>query len=217
MRYIVENRLGSALIVEDDVDWDVRIKSQLTSFAIGTHTLYNSVFTPAAVSPYGDDWDVLWLGHCMEASQLPEEPAWRANRVILPPDASVPQRHYLKGHDQDLLEPYDNHTRMIHFSAGPVCTYAYALSQKGARKALYELGVRQLEDPFDVALAWWCIDKNDYDIQASCVSPRPPFFHSHVFQGAVGKASDINDNTAPFRSCLDGLCKVECEAQTLSI
>lgn len=36
---IVEQNLTSALILENDVDWDIRLKQQLRSFALGAHLL----------------------------------------------------------------------------------------------------------------------------------------------------------------------------------
>lgn len=84
--------------MEDDGDWDVRIRDQLQDFALSSHALtqplagtkhggYADITYPKppdtlpssvpdlefdrlpvtvapASSPYGDEWDVLWLGHC---------------------------------------------------------------------------------------------------------------------------------------------------------
>jgi hypothetical protein len=94
----VRRNLSSALIFEDDADWDVRLRDQLRNFALSSRALTQPLagvepFTyadatyphpsdtspaslndfafdslPATVapasSPYGDEWDVLWLGHC---------------------------------------------------------------------------------------------------------------------------------------------------------
>lgn len=57
MREIVASNVQSALVLEADVDWDVRIKAQLA--AVSAH-LPNTT----ATAPYGLDWDVMWLGHC---------------------------------------------------------------------------------------------------------------------------------------------------------
>lgn len=40
---IVEQNLSSALIIEDDSDWDIRLKSQLKDFAAGVHLLVQPV------------------------------------------------------------------------------------------------------------------------------------------------------------------------------
>jgi hypothetical protein len=83
------------LILEDDIDWDIRLKSQLQTFAHAPQMLLsrpNAITYPSPtdrrggeeekahvnsyilksttwpagtnISPYGDDWDILWLGHC---------------------------------------------------------------------------------------------------------------------------------------------------------
>lgn len=95
---MVRRNLSSALILEDDADWDVRLRNQLQDFALSSRTLtqplarseqgryadvtypHPSDTSPSSVeditfdsrprtvvpvtSPYGDEWDVLWLGHC---------------------------------------------------------------------------------------------------------------------------------------------------------
>ena len=68
---ILDNNLSSALIVEDDADWDVSLKSQLTQPALGSRHVLNAS-TTEPVFPYGDGWDMLWLGHC--AQDKPSKP-----------------------------------------------------------------------------------------------------------------------------------------------
>ncbi|KAL3457118.1 hypothetical protein BJX64DRAFT_280868 [Aspergillus heterothallicus] len=50
-------------IMEDDTDWDVSLKTQLQTFAIAVRAL-QGLDDCTTNSPYGDDWDILWLGHC---------------------------------------------------------------------------------------------------------------------------------------------------------
>jgi hypothetical protein len=138
---IVRENITSALILEDDADWDVRIKLQMRDFAVaaraftqphslkteGPHlgqvTLAESfrrnhpsvtdltlsrlgefhLPTPQ-LTPFGDDWDVLWLGQC--STEFPEEDRSDTNqrwtppplRIIIPNDPTVPAPQHLKGH-----------------------------------------------------------------------------------------------------------------------
>ncbi|KAL8414586.1 hypothetical protein RB594_005713 [Gaeumannomyces avenae] len=98
LRTIVEEGLETALILEDDIDWDVRLKAQLQTFSLAsqaflqpldghphgrslsallldegdaTTTLLRIPQLPHQPqgSPYGTGWDVLWLGHC--GTELP--------------------------------------------------------------------------------------------------------------------------------------------------
>ena len=56
---ILDNNLSSALIVEDDADWDVNLKTQLTQFALGSRHILNALTFSEPLSPYGDGWDML--------------------------------------------------------------------------------------------------------------------------------------------------------------
>ena len=57
----VASDLDTAMIIEDDVDWDVAIKERLPliSDAVGNFSRVD----PSDPAPYGRSWDILWLGH----------------------------------------------------------------------------------------------------------------------------------------------------------
>jgi hypothetical protein len=94
---MVLTNISSALILEDDADWNVRLRSQVQDFALSTLALTHPLLpsksryadpthpvpqssavtpvtemsikslpstVPPTISPYGDNWDLLWLGHC---------------------------------------------------------------------------------------------------------------------------------------------------------
>lgn len=237
VRRIVEEGLESALIMEDDMDWDVRLKPLLEVVATGVRSvsaglpdrLFASGRRGAAKggmpsSPYGDDWDILWLGHCGEPfpEDLPEpeirglaadDPARAAmsRKFTVLDDATVPPLHKITGIVN--FTAHAEHTRWVHVTAAPICTFAYALSQRGARKVLYDLSVDRLNGPFDNALAWLCrravrdwgsilkgqrgegakvdTDKGDRGLDAKCFSVTPPVFFHHKARGPVSGDSDI--------------------------
>src|ERR1700712_3532369 len=54
---IVHEKVSSAMIFEDDADWDVALKMQLVQFARGSRFILNTTESEATHSPYGDDWD----------------------------------------------------------------------------------------------------------------------------------------------------------------
>ncbi|KAI0195720.1 hypothetical protein EV127DRAFT_499616 [Xylaria flabelliformis] len=251
MQMIVAWDLGSALVLEDDVDWDVRLKTQMGTFAkaarmwlgveqekyrrisrlrdlkttglqrlrrwlIGlvpssfsegtkkqdskvestmgpessskvdyrraveegheqdTITLppnlhLNPGYGTHAKSPYGDDWDILWLGHC--GADLPttrREPlSSRRNHfsppltISIPDDATVPAPKHLKPHPfalhDKLGEVYPPHTRIVHAVDGNVCSLAYAVSQTGARKLLRRFRRKGFVDQWDLMLRDYCM------------------------------------------------------------
>ncbi|GAP87482.2 putative glycosyltransferase family 25 protein [Rosellinia necatrix] len=193
VRRIVEEGLESALIMEDDMDWDVRLKTQLEQIAKGARSIFPSRARPS--SPYGDGWDVLWLGHCGEI--FPE---------TLPENAGKPEHPKFTIHNDKTVPPlsqitglidfkrYAEHTRWVHVSGGPICSFAYALSQSGARKVLLDLSVDHLGGAFDNALADFCRDGasgSEDGLQAKCISVTPPVFFHHRAKGQVTKDSDI--------------------------
>ena len=195
---VVKNNYTSALIVEDDVDWDVRLKSLLKEFAVSNNVLEKHTGTfefpdlpatlPPQHSPYGNDWDLLWLGHC--GMNIPGD-----NIVIRQNDPTVPEKQYL--HSWDMEEPtplgiFPHHTRVVMAQVGePVCSLGYAISQKGARSILYNLGLRALDAPFDVSLRYWC-QGNKGNEQHNCPGVIPQLFDHYRRKGPKSRDSDIN-------------------------
>lgn len=214
---MVEENISSALILEDDADWDVRLKQQLMDIAEGTRLLlgmakqeplfqannlptggdHTAMSDAASVpsqplqrpphSPYGDDWDLLWLGHCGET--FPERiPGHEVVDL-----ASARYTYYALRGDETMPPPpnasswiggdlrREPGTRWVHFSGGPTCSAGYALSQAGARKVLHALGVGgTLIAPLDNAMAALCRDHTPWDAAragaslVSSVTSQPP-------------------------------------------
>ncbi|KAI1275979.1 hypothetical protein F5Y07DRAFT_367759 [Xylaria sp. FL0933] len=194
IRRIVEEDLESALIMEDDMDWDVRLKHQLEKIAEGAR----HVMPPSknSTSPYGDAWDVLWLGHCGEIfpEVLPENEGKPIHpKYTIPDDETVAPLDKVTG----LVDfaKYPEFTRWVHISGGPICSFAYALSQAGARKVLLDLSIDHLGGPFDNALAGFCRDGasgNLDGLRAKCLSVTPPIFFHHRAKGRFDGDSDIH-------------------------
>lgn len=204
---VVEENWASALILEDDVDWDVRIKSQLQDFAIGSDYIMRTDNTdpiwyhqmapgqPPKTSPYGDGWDVLWLGHCGMGLDENETIALRAD------DFTAPEAHYYRSYIPDGVPPlinYPNHTRAVTAGSEKTCSLAYAVSQAGARKLLYELGMERLSYAFDLMLRNWCEGLNGRQKHA-CISVMPPLMEHHRPIGAVAADSDITEYNGELR------------------
>ncbi|PQE07973.1 glycosyltransferase family 25 protein [Rutstroemia sp. NJR-2017a WRK4] len=205
VRAIVERNLTSALILEDDMDWDYRLKSQLLTFSSGSHFVqypHSSSMPSSFHSPYGDNWDLLWLGHCGEVfpetldeykDRTPNDPEIEllSRKYIITSDPTVPPATHFKGF-QNLTQ--HEHTRWVHTTGGPICTFAYALSQSGARKVLWDMSVDKLAGPFDNALAGLCRwGRTSSKLGMRCVSVTPGVFMHHKAKGWVGGDSDIQN------------------------
>ncbi len=169
------------------------------------------------VTPYGDDWDVLWLGHCgTELPSPPPEPPRAGGskakpkpqptqlsrlQVTIPNDITVPVPKHLKPHPfalQDALgELFPPHTRVVHAATGTLCTQAYAVSQRGARKLLYQFGLETFTTGWDLMLKDWCDGlymgksgaKGETEPMPQCLTVQPPRF-SHYLVNREG-SSDI--------------------------
>ena len=138
MREIVDKGYGSALIFEDDADWDMRLKDQLRDFAIASNGLLSQYpgnheprFANQAgvyvdyddlaaqlraedakiqtpASPYGDGWDVLWFGNC-GARMSAHTDQWQPLPIVRQGDPTVaPVEEYVHW-DWGDPHPYDNY------------------------------------------------------------------------------------------------------------
>ncbi len=79
--------------MESDSDWDMRVKDIMTGVAEGAQNLVDWPFqpsndierfgTPFDPSPYGDNWDIIWIGHCGSSN-------YGNGRIYAINDTSVP-------------------------------------------------------------------------------------------------------------------------------
>ncbi|KIN05436.1 glycosyltransferase family 25 protein [Oidiodendron maius Zn] len=191
IRSIVENKISSVFILEDDADWDIRLPFQMRDLAKGIRQLSGVSPTEKQHSPYGDDWDVIWPGHCGD-----EMPKHEDQLYIIEHDETVaPKEHqtWLKG-----LAEYPEGTRLIQRAGAPICSFGYGVSYRGAQKLLMALAVKGMGAlAFDNALATLCRD-GFLDVQ--CYSVQPELIHHHRSAGSLSRDSDIlGGDTGKFR------------------
>jgi hypothetical protein len=230
---IVRRNLSSALILEDDTDWDIRIRDQLRDFALSSRALIQPLaempsayadptypFPPdplpespaeipfdglpitvaPEISPYGDNWDLFWLGHCgmQFPPQTVEGPP--SGRVIHRDDETVPQGRYMYTLAPPfmLLDTYPDHTRVVHHVQEGVCSLAYAVTQHGARMMLQEIALKDVTDAFDILLRFFCNGSNGRG-RHNCLASQPALFNHHRPAGPDRAQSDIGDHGEGFR------------------
>ncbi|KAL4800677.1 hypothetical protein BDV19DRAFT_383694 [Aspergillus venezuelensis] len=189
MRRIVSERIQSAMIMEDDVDWDVSFKTQLQSFAIAVCTLQSPEATNPT-SPYGNDWHILWLGHCGIDCKN-EQPYF-----LTPKDPTiVPPGHFLPyWRDIPPLERPDD-ARFTCEISDSACSIVYAVTLRGTQRILAALsvapaGIAEKVDigaQFDVSLGRLC--GAGY---LRCFAPYSSLMGGFKAAGSAGKGSDIN-------------------------
>lgn len=160
-------------------------------------------------SPYGDSWDVLWLGHCGMrrpvvgmgqpfgdlARQIPKGHVVHAN------DDTVPEPHYIGVFDNPghpgFRRDFANHTRVYHNAFDGICSLAYAVSQSGARKLLYESGIRAYNDAFDIMLRQFCDGQAGHEKHV-CLTVQPALFDHHRPVGQVQHNGETRKTAVTF-------------------
>ncbi|TQS33688.1 hypothetical protein Golomagni_05956 [Golovinomyces magnicellulatus] len=233
VREIVERNLTSALIMEDDIDWDINLKHQLTNFAQANRALTqplarypsgymdpsfpsSSTETNKALddfpfdalpqtlepkkSPYGDDWDLLWFGHCGMAFPTAAKTKIPKGRVMQYNDRTAPAKKHLWGFPKPftLVDKYPDHTRAVHHVQEGVCSLAYALSQRGARKLLHQIALMDVTDAYDILLRFFCEGEHGRT-KGVCMTVQPPLFGHHRPTGPLSSSSDIGNHGDGFR------------------
>ncbi|ORY66311.1 uncharacterized protein BCR38DRAFT_366772 [Pseudomassariella vexata] len=171
LSYMIEREWATALIMEDDVDWDIAIKEQFALVAPHIRSVTQS-WSSSARLPYGNKWDLLWVGHCGDA--IP-----KSGGVYIFDDTLPRTADYRENNGRHIQLTSKPQQRVIHISDGPVCTYAYALTLAAARK-VFQHSRNGVENIITTDLRQWC--------QAgflTCVTVNPELFHHHKKAGEV--------------------------------
>ncbi|PSK40018.1 Procollagen galactosyltransferase 1 [Elsinoe australis] len=186
LKFVILNGWGSALILEDDMDWDVDVRKQTPSIANAVVKLTGGRRTDRA--PYGLEWDVMWLGHCSDPP-----PNEKGTIVWFKDNTTIPLEKY-RGLNPHIKEVAKEGQRGVHHSINPVCTFAYAVSAVGARKTLAHASLGH-GGAFDLMLMHACQDK-----VLDCVSVNPEIFNP--YHTAEGDTSEVRagDNNAEFNA-----------------
>ncbi|KAL3420063.1 Procollagen galactosyltransferase 1 [Phlyctema vagabunda] len=182
---MVQEEVATALLFEDDADWDIMLKEQLVEFARGTRYLQNS--TGLTFSPYGDNWDVLWVGQCISKNNEQVDQKYyviRDDPTVAPPELREEQKPY-----PNLSPPAlsGNFTRIVHEPYYGRCTFGYAISLRGAQKLLYHQGLSKDGTTIDRGINRFCSRR---DLGARCYAPYPGLVGTHKAAGDTTKDSD---------------------------
>ncbi|KAL4755434.1 hypothetical protein BDW72DRAFT_189193 [Aspergillus terricola var. indicus] len=192
--YVSCNEASKAALLTSPTRIGITITGQLsTRLDVRTSTLCNGCGRRSrwsSSSPYGDDWDILWLGHCgIECSA--DRPYY-----LTPADPTVPPPgHFLPyWRDPPPLERPDD-ARMTCPITDGVCSIVYAVSFRGAQRILAALSVNpsglaeqiDIGAQFDVSLGWMC--GAGY---LRCFAPYPSLTGGYKSAGPAAKGSDIN-------------------------
>ncbi|KAK3615542.1 hypothetical protein LTR56_026532 [Elasticomyces elasticus] len=175
LKLVLQNGYGSALILEDDMDWDTRVRNQTRVIAGAIRALTNEDDNGQA--PYGLGWDVLWMGHCGDTANI--------NRPMFTfrDHTTVPPNEYRNELDRHITMNIREGERSVYYSENAACSFAYAVSAKGAEKLLLLASSRH-GGAFDSMLMGACRAE-----ELTCVSVNPEVFTS--YHPAVRALGDV--------------------------
>jgi len=175
LKFIIMNEWSTALILEDDADWDLNIKNQMLRLANGISTVVGN--KNDYHSPYGTSWDILWLGHCSDPHTEVKSVTYYDNDTLaaefLNPETA---KHIIQGE------------RQIQEFTSAVCTFGYAVTNKGAHKLLdvYATGI---DNPIDLILEEACTDQTLH-----CIIVYPTIIG--MYQPQEAETSEVNAGNA---------------------
>lgn len=176
------------MILEDDADWDVSLKPQLREFARGLHALKGNNKI-SKQTPYGTDWDLLWIGGCASGPDTNETQFY-----AIPEDPTVPSvknRGTWSGPLESWKQQFpEDSTRFIYRAGEGCCTYGYAVTNKGAKKILTALAIDHIEAPVDNSMSDLCGGLGDRE-RIDCYAPFPNIIGTYRPAGPAYKDSDI--------------------------
>lgn len=166
---MIHENISSAVIMESDVDWDLRIRDSMEGMTGAAKSIADWPFTgykhskdlSQDLSPYGDKWDLMWIGHCGTSAD-------GNGRIYTFNDTSAPDEE----HAWDFASrPGEGHrppgTRIVFQMRKTVCTTGYAMSLQGARK--FEKHFREANSPIDLKMWGHC----ENDPKLACLSVWP--------------------------------------------
>ncbi|OAP54916.1 hypothetical protein AYL99_10616 [Fonsecaea erecta] len=188
LQKIVAERIQTAMILEDDADWSPFIKDQLFELATGARALQES--SDSAPSPYGHDWDLLWLGHNRIGPTNDEQNIW-----VIDHDFTVPPLQHRNSRWRQSHVPEDalrNDTRLFFKAYAGMCLYGYAVTYEGARKMLSSMSAQPRNQPVDQSVSDMCRGKMAKGFD--CYGVWPPLISTHRSAGYKSQDSDINVN-----------------------
>ena len=178
LKFVVASGFISTLIIEDDADWDISVREQMKLVSLNIRYFMN---TPDSdVSPYGAEWDVLWIGHCGKVTE-PLTP-----RVEYADSSLMPFESYSSWAKEWLFNMREGH-RAVQRTRDAICTFGYAVTQAGAQNSLKILGGGQHE-ALDVALTTECRHQ-----RLKCITINPELIQHYTPERGTGYVSLNNE------------------------
>lgn len=186
------------MIIEDDVDWDIHLRTiQIPAAAAAIRKLVSEKTDPPGrltTKPKWNNfwgssstWDILYLGHCGDIFR-PDVWTSQIQRVIYE-DKTLPPLREMHPYTVKFLDSIHipEYTRMMHQSIFPLCTFGFAITRNAARRLLTEIASKEAEGgtmAYDVRVLEACRDNG-----FRCWSANPELFHHMDMESEIAKAT----------------------------
>ncbi|KAE9979395.1 hypothetical protein EG328_000880 [Venturia inaequalis] len=157
-RKIINEDIATAIILEDDADWDVNVKEQMFLQSQAILSNPNLVTNDNSVEngkPYRDDWDIFFLGACGVSPHVNKTA--NVGPYLVVKDPFMEERRKLTPTFIDSLNHFGVHEegeRVLFRASATLCTTGYAVSKKGAGRLLYHIGWKDFSSPVDNEMSW---------------------------------------------------------------
>ena len=216
LKAFLESGLESVLIFEDDVDWDIRLRTQQIPLAHKAAQQLIATKQQPKAHPWGgpEDWDLLYLGHCGDyfnsledghgvghnhPHQLQEIPH------VVYEDPTMLRYTNLHPFTTSLLTALSvpEQHRILHKSKWPLCSFGYAVTRNGAKRIISDVAPAK-EDlsrnlhAYDSALLAGCRDTD-----MKCYSLNPEVFHHMEGKSMIAQVEEVVDHKQVFRPPVD--------------
>ncbi|OAP54908.1 hypothetical protein AYL99_10608 [Fonsecaea erecta] len=191
MQEMVRDNIQSAMVFEDDADWDLAIKYQMMQAAKATRFLTAQPDDEKPLSPYGNYWDIIWFGHCAAQTDPANDRRFVVtdDPTVLPPWSRSEFVHPDMSIWEEDSDDYLNFQTRIYFrSSWNSCTAAYAISLRGAEKVVFTESMVPFNDPVDNGMGAMC---NQHALDFTCIAPFPTVVGVSKPAGASNRGSDI--------------------------
>ena len=232
LKAFLESGVETALIFEDDVDWDIRLRTRQVPLAQNAARMLTAANGFEQEYPWSApaNWDLLYLGHCGDYfSELKDGVGvghHHPNNLtdiphIVFPDETMPLRGNLHPFTASLLTALNvpERHRILHKSKWPLCTFGYALTRAGAEKILTKVAPPKENLSLDViayddAIKKGCTSRG----WLKCYTVNPELFHHMEGKSMIAAAEETEEHHV-FRPPVDlaGLSQVKWRKETANI
>ncbi len=217
LKDFLESGAETALIFEDDVDWDIRLRTQQVPLVQKAARAMTGSTTSSTTHPWGNEekWDLLYLGHCGDyfnsldegvgvGHHHPEHLQRIPHELIL--DQTMQDRTNLHPFTASLLTALNvpERTRLLHASQWPLCSFGYAVTRAAAEKILTVVAPPKEDLPrnlvaYDAAL----LDGCRYNKYLNCYSVTPELFHHMEGTSIIALEEETLEHKEVFRPPVD--------------